>query len=296
MKLRYIKSEKVDIPESELQKLFEQNLESLDDTGLKYVGSYVPVGTGVIDTLAIDDDLNPVIIEYKRPGAFDRDALIQLMNYYGWFASDENHINYIRRYIRKVKPELLGENEDITSDMRLIAIVSDVEDDVKNACYAVEPSILLIGYKLSKHEDGTIGVIPHIVLDTSREYEREITPPKTIADHFKKRESMRQIYDTLEEKLKSIDPNVNPQPTKFYINFYTRERGRGFLGVSVTRSHLRLDFKGNIQNKRFKTWASPTAWGKTGEGGTLLISDSDQLDDEVVGWITKAYQMAKTQE
>lgn len=295
MELRYIRSEKLDIPEPELQKLFEQNLESLDDTGLKYVGSYVPVGTGVIDTLAIDDDLNPVIIEYKRPGAFDKDALIQLMKYYGWFASDENHINYIRRYIRKVKPELLGENEDITSDMRLVAIVSDVEDDVKNACYALEPSILLIGYELFQNEDKTIGVVPHVILDT-REFEREITPPKSIGDHFKKKENMRAVYNTLESKLKSIDPNINPQPTKFYINFYTRERGRGFLGVWVYRNHLRLDFKGNIQSERFKTWASPTAWGNAGEGGRVFISNPDQIDDELIGWITQAYQMVKAQE
>lgn len=296
MELKYIKSEKLDISEPRLQKLFEQNLESLDDSGLKYVGSYVPVGTGVIDTLALDDDLNPVIIEFKRPGTFDRDALIQLMKYYSWFASDENHINYIRRYIRKVKPELLGEGEDITSDMRLIAIVSDVEDDVKNACYALAPSILLIGYKLFRYDDKTVGVIPHVILDTSREYEREITPPKTIDDHFKKREHVRTIYGMLESKLEVIDSSIKPKPTKFYINFYTREGGRGFLGVAVTRSHLRLDFKGNIESERFKTWASPTAWGKSGEGGTVFVSNADQIDDELIGWITQAYQMAKAQE
>ena len=293
--MRYIKSEKLDISETELQKLFEQNLESLDDTGLKYVGSYVPVGTGVIDTLAIDDDMSPVIIEYKRPGAFDKDALIQLMKYYGWFASDENHVNYIRRYIRKVKPELLGKNEDITSDLRLIVIVSDVEDDVKNACYALEPSILLIGYKLFRHEGKTIGVIPHVILDT-REFEREITPPKSINDHFKKKENMRAVYNVLESKLKAIDSNINPQPTKFYINVYTREGGRGFLGVWVYRGHLTLDFKGNIQSERFKTWASPTAWGKAGEGGRVSVSNSNQIDDELISWITQAYQMAKVQE
>jgi len=70
MKLRYVKSEKIDIPEPELHQLFEQNLESLDDTGLKCVGSYVPVGTGVIDTLAIDDD--PTLYlphETREPGS-----------------------------------------------------------------------------------------------------------------------------------------------------------------------------------------------------------------------------------
>lgn len=69
---------------------------------MKYIASYVPIGTGIIDTLALDDDLNPVrALKLKfvkpekedvdesdiqkeferRPGAFDRNALIQLMTY-----------------------------------------------------------------------------------------------------------------------------------------------------------------------------------------------------------------------
>lgn len=93
-KLRMLKNVKVDISEKELQELFEKNLDSIEE-GLKRVGSYIPIGTGIIDILAIDEDNNPTIIECKKVGDFDRDALIQLMNYYSWFSSDENHIRHL---------------------------------------------------------------------------------------------------------------------------------------------------------------------------------------------------------
>ena len=295
MKLKFAKPEKKDIPEADIQKEFEKNLGHLDDSGLKYVASYVPIGTGIIDTLALDDDLNPVIVEYKRPGAFDRDALFQLMNYYSWFASDENHVSYIREYVRKVKPELL--TGSMTSDLRLIAVVSDVEEEVKNACYALEPAIQVVQYRFSKmEEDGSLIMIPQIVLDT-REYEREITPPKTIEDHFRNRDTAKAVFEKLLDELrKSCAPEIKTAPTKFYINIYTREGGRGFLGVIPTRSHLRLDFKGNIHEGRFRPWTSNTAWGRSGEGGTVFLTSIDQLDTQLIDWLKDAYLTAKGQE
>ena len=49
--------------EKSLQTLFEKNLEALLDTSEHSTG---PVHGGRIDTLGLDEDTCPVIIEYKR--------------------------------------------------------------------------------------------------------------------------------------------------------------------------------------------------------------------------------------
>lgn len=77
MKVTFVKPEKIDVAESDIQKEFEKNLEHLDDSGLKYVASYVPIGTGIIDTLAVDDDLNPVIIEYNLSTSYSVGPAVQ---------------------------------------------------------------------------------------------------------------------------------------------------------------------------------------------------------------------------
>src|SRR2546426_6198212 len=75
------------LSELDIQRAFEKDLARLED-GLTYVASFLPIGTGIIDTLAIDDENNLVIIEFKKAGGdFDEGALIQLMNYYSWFVA-----------------------------------------------------------------------------------------------------------------------------------------------------------------------------------------------------------------
>lgn len=282
MKVTFVKPGKVDVAESDIQKEFEKNLEHLDDSGLGYVASYVPIGTGVIDTLAIDDDLNPVMIEYKRPGAFDRDALIQLMNYYSWFASDENHISYIREYIKKAKPELREKAEGMSSDLRLIVVVSDVQDEVKNACYALEPSIQIIRYQLSAHQDGSLLLIPHIILDT-REYEREIAPPKTEEDHLKNHDKLRPAYSKLKDRITESIPDArfNPAP-RYYIGVTRRKL---FCTIHIKQEWIRVDLiltQEEAKNNKRYTKYPVGSWGYT------YIRSLDDIDDELMDMIVTA--------
>jgi RecB family endonuclease NucS len=78
MPIKVTKPGEIELSEKEIQEAFENNLEILEE-GLKKIGSFISIGTGIIDTLAIDEEDNPVIIEFKNVGDFDRDALIQLI-------------------------------------------------------------------------------------------------------------------------------------------------------------------------------------------------------------------------
>jgi RecB family endonuclease NucS len=85
------------IPESELQATLDKNLEILEE-GLKHLDSYVNIGIGQVDSLAIDINNNLVIIEYKSAGGSDKDALIQALSYYTWL--NEN-ITWLKEYLRR---------------------------------------------------------------------------------------------------------------------------------------------------------------------------------------------------
>lgn len=237
----------------------------------------------------MDDELNAVIIEYKRPRESDRDALLQLMKYYGWFVSDENHMKYLREYIAKTKPEILEQGGEI-NDIRLIAVVGELSDDVKNACYAVYPDIEVIVYKTFRWGDD-IGILPQIVFEAAAEVKREIKPPKTLEEHFKNKEQMRSLFDTLEKKLReSISPDIKIKPTQQYINIFTKEDGPAFLGVWIYKDYIKLECRAILDDPRFKPWTRDSAWGKPGQGGSVEIRSAQEINDKIIGWIRESYR------
>lgn len=282
MDLKFIKPVVEEVAESDVQQAFEENLVAIEE-GLQYISSYVPVGTGVIDTLAIDDENNVVIIEFKRMGDFDRDALLQLMNYYSWFVTDPNHKLYLDTVVRKKLPEFDGVNT-----VRLIAIVSDVSDIVRNACWALEPSIKLVTYSLMRDTNGSIGIIPHIVLDTSHGIEKEVKPPKKEEDHLKDRDDLKPIYHALKKRILSeIDSKIefNPAPQD-YIGVVGKKM---FAGIFFKRKWVRLDLllkpKDIGNNPRLIDFGA-------GDWSYTHIESVDKIDSDVMVWLKLAYQKA----
>ncbi len=290
MSVKALRFEDADADEKEIQKAFEENLDYLDDSGLRYVKSFVPIGTGFIDTLAIDDQLNPVIIEYKKPGDFDRDALFQLMNYYSWFVADENHIKYLREVVSVSKPDLVPKGEELTNDIRLVAVVSKVSEDIKNACFALYPSVLLVEYRLLKQKDGTIGASVVSRFEPDSEAKREIKPPKPLDAHFNRR-NVRPLYDLLIKSVRDVtDEQIYERSTLYYINIYTREGGKGFLGVYPARNWIDLVARVKPLSPRFEVMANDSAWGPAGETSSVRVHKPEEIDSELLAWVKKAFE------
>jgi len=273
MKLRIASPVKQEVDEDAIQKAFESNLAAIEE-GLVYIGSSVPIGTGIIDTPAIDDEENAVIIEYKKPGDFDEDALIQLMNYYSWFASDQNHRLYLHEVIAKTRPQVREVN-----DVRLIEVVSEIGDEVKNACWALKPSILLVNYSLSVDPSGETVVYPNIVIDTSVGGESMVKPPKTEEDHLRDHQNLRSLYFKLKDRvLKDIDPNItfNPSP-------------QSYVGVTSRRLFLQIGFKDKwlsvlAKIKPHDVGDNPRLipYGENSEWSYARIEPEQQVDEELM--------------
>ena len=75
--------------EAELEKLIEDNLEEL--TGIKLLERQYPIPNGRIDTLGIDEDNVPVVIEYKW--IKDSGAIIQGLFYLDWVNPEQKQRN-----------------------------------------------------------------------------------------------------------------------------------------------------------------------------------------------------------
>ena len=268
--------------EKELQEFIENNLGSLTEWGLQYVASYVAIGTGVIDILAVDDEDTPVIIECKKIGKkFDKDAVFQLMEYYSWFVKDPNHIHILHRLIQKKYPD----KNDLEEIPILIAFVGSVEDDVKNACWAIDTAVLLIKLSLVKDTNGDVIVNPEVILDTSTEGERVIREPKTEEEHFKGKENMKHLYEELIKRLKlELDQKIKINPTpQGYIGISNRIT---FCGVHVKKQWLRLDLLLKPEEGDEDSGLIPYG---TGDWSYIHLRDINELDGKKLTWIKKAY-------
>src|SRR5438034_9132081 len=146
MEITILSAADVKVREKDIQNSFERNLALLDED-LEFVASEVVIGTGRIDTLAYDSvNGRPVFIEYKGPGGFGKDALIQLMDYLSWFSRDENRMAILERMIRQRRPDV----QEIEPSIVLICVAADIEDRIRNAMYVLANDVKLFTYMLAK--------------------------------------------------------------------------------------------------------------------------------------------------
>ena len=267
--------------ELDIQKAIEASLDSIED-GLQYIQSFVQIGSGIIDTLATDEDGNAVVIEYKKPGDFDKDALFQLMGYYAW-CSRGNNSGYIRDVVRKKKADYEGPNE-----IRLMAVVSEIDDQVKNACWALEPDVKLVSYTVAGDSAGKVVVVPSIVLDTSVGREKAVKPPKTEDDHLTGHDNLRELYKGLREWVqKSLGPEIkfNPAPQD-YIGLIGKNK-KMFVGLHFKKKWIRADIL--LLPKEVGSSPRLVAYGPNSDWSYIHVESLKDLDEELVSWFKLAH-------
>ena len=160
--IRLLRELEEDLEEKQLQRAIEADLTALEDN-LQYVASEVVIGTGRIDTLAVDEDGRPTFIEYKRAGKFDRNALVQLMDYLAWFTKNPTHFLFLADYVKRKSPKVAP----LEREVRLILVVSDADERVRNACYVIKNPVTIFTYTTARLENGDTVVLPREILDNA---------------------------------------------------------------------------------------------------------------------------------
>jgi predicted transport protein len=266
-----------EIKEAEIQKLFEKHLRDFEE-GLRYISSFVGIGVGVIDTLAIDEDYRPVIIEYKKPGNSERDALIQALHYYYWCST---HFEWIDQAVRKFKPDLLKGEDALYNDIRIMIVAGDLDEHIKGATYGLEPDTQLVEYDICGGEKK--GIVFKTIVDSSRA-DRIVRQPKAEDDHFKGKEGLKILYDTLKEKILGLGTDVKVgTPTQDYLPFVRRVI---FCAVHVKKKWLRLDLR-NIKDVSHPKVIPYSA------GDWVYVHVEKKSDiDEILEIVKRAYERA----
>ncbi len=229
--------------EREVQDLFESNLETL--LGVRFVASEFSTGQGGrIDTLGIDENGFPVVIEYKLDK--NRTVINQGMSYMAWLRSHK--AEFWKVVFEKLGKEIADAIDH--SSTRLICIATDFTRDDLGAYELMPSSIDLVRYRRFGQDrllleritssDATVTPVPNspaTKTGTDKPISQwlEEAPPE-----------IKQLYESLRQAILSQGEDVTEKPTKLYIAF---KRTRNFATITyASYTNLNLYLHINVDD------------------------------------------------
>jgi len=241
--------------EKDLQKLVENNLETFFNC--RFVATEFSTGnihSGRIDTLAISEDNNPVIIEYKKSASSD--LINQSLYYLHWI---KDHKGDFQIAVNKA----LGKDIAIDwSDIRVICIAPEYKKYDLHAVQVMGANIELWQYKIyennilnidevykrtssANHHEEEIytGKNPVMVEAGKKAAETRRTGNYKIDDHINNlSHDVIEIFNEARDYIVSLDSSIEEIPKKHYIAYKTSQN---FVCLQTYRKkivlHLKLD-------------------------------------------------------
>lgn len=218
--------------EKELQNLIENNLEEIFNC--RFVASEFSTGnihSGRIDTLALSEDNNPVIIEYKKVASSD--LINQSLYYLHWLKDHRGDFQVIAN-------QSLGKDVEIDwSDIRVICLAPEYKKYDLHAVQVMGANIELWQYRIYENnifviEDvfkNTIttktdsnGKNPVMVEAGRKAAITRKTASYTVEEHYDKLgEELRVLLDSIRDYIIDIDSSIEESPKKYYIAYKTSQ-------------------------------------------------------------------------
>lgn len=279
--------------EKNLQALVEDNL--MEVLELRFLATeYVTTFGGRIDTLAVDTNGAPVIIEYKRN-------------------KNENVINQSLSYLKWLKTQKPGFFEKLMQDKLGKDIADKIKLDWNN------PRVICIAETYSKFDIDTVEVVPlRIELLKYRYYQdgifsldsvtvtNDLAAEAPIADKKAGKKTAgedkgpasidglvakgslptKALFDALRERIIEIDENVVEKPTSLYIAY---RLSNNFAEVYVGRNQLKVHLRPiDYDDPKKVVEKIPEGYNWTMDRRVYLNSLDDL--DYVVGLIEQSYK------
>lgn len=269
----------VESTEKELQAMIEKDVSLLED-GLLYVDHFVTVGTGIIDTLAIDSKNNPVVIEYKVQKEEDETALLQAMSYASWVDRNQDSV---LRFLREKRPDVKVES---LGDTRIIIIAPSFTERTRQAVIMVEPEIMLKRYMIFDVPSVGRQLYFETIYD-SRKWRPESKPTAySIDEHFEGNYSkMKPVFIHLSEEVKKFGQDVSIEPRKWYIVF---RKTFNFAIINIYTNKLEVGLPSPSPDKDPRM-IDISNWGFGRILYGIVIKDDSDIDDRLVKWLRAAY-------
>ncbi len=283
--------------EKELQKMFEANLEEL--LGARYVASEFTTGDrqrGRIDTLGIDQDGTPVIIEYKKTAK--ENVINQGLFYLDWLVDHKGDFTLAAQ-------EQLGKNIEIDwSSPRLILVAESFSEYDKYAVNRIGANIQLWTYRKYGNDFLFLDSIFATTSQKSPKKDKANTPVEnddqqaeadviyTLEYHLgQKPAETKSLFEALQEKifLLNDDSDIIEKPNKIYISY---KHGKNFCEIQIQANKLKiwLDIPHAELDDPNKLSRDVSKIGHHGTGATETnLSDLSELDT-VIYLIEQSYK------
>lgn len=223
--------------EKQLQKLFEANLQKL--LGVRFIASEFFTGDrqkGRIDTLGLDQDGSPTIVEYKKSSK--ENVINQGLFYMDWLVDHKGDFAIAAQ-------QALG--SDITIDWsqpRLILIAESFSEYDKYAVNRIGANIELWTYH--RYGEDFLYIEPIFISTplkkspTGEKGEEKDQVSYTVNDHLQgKSESIRALFIALQERIFSLaeEGEIIENPTKIYIGY---KHGKNFCEVEIQSNSIKI--------------------------------------------------------
>ncbi|CEQ30501.1 Uncharacterized conserved protein [[Clostridium] sordellii] len=279
--------------EKHLQNIIEENMEVF--LGVKFLATEYSTGkvhNGRIDSLGIDENNCPVIIEYKR--SINENVINQGLYYLDWLLDHKAEFKLLVMEKLGVK---YCENIEWSSP-RLICIANDFTKYDIHAVKQINRNIDLIKYKNYKEELLLLEMVhTNTVSDDYKPIENIDNPIKykykTVEDYLEDANNkLKNRYYILKDFIMSLGDDVQEKKLKNYFGF---KRIKNFACIEIhPKSDLVLVYtKANLQEIEFEKGFTRdvTNIGHFGTGNLeIRFTDMKQLD-EVQKYILKSYEM-----
>ena len=240
--------------EKSLQTLMEANLETL--LGVRFLATEYSTGKkhgGRIDTLGLDEDGGPVIIEYKRHT--DENVINQGLFYLDWLLDHKAEFQLL-------VADKLGQQVATAIDWknpRLVCIAGDFTRYDEHAVAQINRSIDLVRYR---HYPGELLALELLTATSAKATAAGLVPPtlggggsgktspptKTVSDYYAQADAtLRGLCDDLDASLISLGDDVTKKTTQLYFA-YRRIKNFACVEVHPNNKQLLVYLKVNPDN------------------------------------------------
>ena len=216
--------------EKELQSLVEENLKEL--FGITFLATEYSTGQrhgGRMDTIGIDENNSPVILEYKRNK--NQNIINQALFYLDWLVDHKSAFELL------VRDTL---NKKIEIDWSSPRVLCIAEEFNKYDTYAVDQMkrpIELIQYRI--FEDDLFALDILTAAEESKGNNKSSTNKDYSVEYHLKNgsERIKKLFDELRDFTLELADDVVESPRKFYIAYRII---RNFLCIDIHKEHLHI--------------------------------------------------------
>lgn len=280
------------ILERDVQRIFEASLHEL--LGVYFLASeYSTSFGGRMDTLGIDDEGNPCIIEYKK--GHNENVINQGLSYLRWLLDHKDSF------------EKLCNEKNITIAIqwaapRVICVAESYNKFDTDTADLLPINIELYRYKL--YEDGLLTLdtenYQKVKLQDAPKFSADSGKPEKLQETFTldhhlamSSDQTKELFEALKERILAIDKEIIEDPKKYYIAYKTT---RNFTDIIIQKAKLKVFVNiktGTIEDPRglARDLETPVHIGHLGNGDyEIEVRPGDDLD-YVMNLIQQSYDI-----